>query len=54
MEENGFTIARVKVCGQRDLVTVVGNLGSFCLIGKKVGYKCSMSDFDLSLFSFCA
>jgi exodeoxyribonuclease V alpha subunit len=25
-EENGFTIARVKVYGQRDLVTVVGNL----------------------------
>ena len=25
-EENGFTIARVKVHGQRDLVTVVGNL----------------------------
>ncbi|MEE9495295.1 MAG: AAA family ATPase, partial [Desulfobacterales bacterium] len=25
-EENGFTIARVKVQGQRDLVTVVGNL----------------------------
>ncbi|MFC1811302.1 ATP-dependent RecD-like DNA helicase [Thermodesulfobacteriota bacterium] len=27
-EENGFTIARVKVSGQRDLVTVVGNLMS--------------------------
>jgi len=25
-EENGFTIARVKVYGQRDLVTIVGNL----------------------------
>jgi exodeoxyribonuclease V alpha subunit len=25
-EENGFTIARIKVNGQRDLVTVVGNL----------------------------
>jgi len=25
-EENGFTIARIKVSGQRDLVTVVGNL----------------------------
>ncbi len=25
-EENGFTIAKVKVQGQRDLVTVVGNL----------------------------
>ena len=25
-EENGFTIARVKVCGQRDLVTIIGNL----------------------------
>ena len=25
-DENGFTIARVKVYGQRDLVTVVGNL----------------------------
>lgn len=25
-EENGFTIARVKVPGRRDLVTVVGNL----------------------------
>lgn len=25
-EENGFTIARLKVYGQRDLVTVVGNL----------------------------
>jgi exodeoxyribonuclease V alpha subunit len=25
-EENGFTIARVKVYGQRNLVTVVGNL----------------------------
>jgi len=27
-EDNGFTIARVKVSGQRDLVTVVGNLMS--------------------------
>ncbi|MBU4420831.1 MAG: ATP-dependent RecD-like DNA helicase, partial [Proteobacteria bacterium] len=27
-EENGFTIARVKVSGRRDLVTVVGNLMS--------------------------
>jgi len=27
-EENGFTIARVKVPGQRDMVTVVGNLMS--------------------------
>ena len=27
-EENGFTIARLKVFGQRDLVTVVGNLMS--------------------------
>ena len=27
-EENGFTIARVKVSGQRDLVTVVGSLMS--------------------------
>ncbi|OIN96422.1 MAG: recombinase RecD [Deltaproteobacteria bacterium CG1_02_45_11] len=27
-EENGFTIAKVKVSGQRDLVTVVGNLMS--------------------------
>ena len=27
-EENGFTIARVKVPGQRDLVTVVGNLAA--------------------------
>jgi exodeoxyribonuclease V alpha subunit len=27
-EENGFTIARVKVAGRRDLVTVVGNLMS--------------------------
>jgi exodeoxyribonuclease V alpha subunit len=27
-EENGFTIAKVKVYGQRDLVTVVGNLMS--------------------------
>ena len=27
-EENGFTIARVKVRGQRDLVTVVGNLAA--------------------------
>ncbi len=25
-EENGYTVARVKVYGQRDLVTVVGNL----------------------------
>jgi len=25
-EENGFTIARVKVYGQRDLVTIIGNL----------------------------
>jgi len=25
-EENGYTIARVKVAGQRDLVTIVGNL----------------------------
>ena len=25
-EENGFTIAKVKVQGKRDLVTVVGNL----------------------------
>ena len=25
-EENGFTIAKIKVYGQRDLVTVVGNL----------------------------
>ena len=25
-EENGFTIARIKVYGQRDLVTIVGNL----------------------------
>ncbi len=25
-EENGFTIARVKVYGTKDLVTVVGNL----------------------------
>lgn len=25
-EENGFTIARVKVYGHRDLVTIVGNL----------------------------
>ncbi len=25
-EENGFTIARAKVYGQRDLVTVTGNL----------------------------
>jgi len=25
-EENGFTIARLKVYGQKDLVTVVGNL----------------------------
>ena len=25
-EENGFTIAKLKVYGQRDLVTVVGNL----------------------------
>ena len=27
-EENGFTIAKVKVYGQRDLVAVVGNLMS--------------------------
>jgi len=27
-EENGFTIARVKVHGQRDLITIVGNLMS--------------------------
>ena len=25
-DENGFTIAKVKVYGRRDLVTVVGNL----------------------------
>ncbi len=27
-EETGYTIARVKVYGQRDLVTVVGNIMS--------------------------
>ena len=27
-EENGYTIARLKVYGQRDLVTIVGNLMS--------------------------
>ncbi len=27
-EENGFTIAKLKVYGQRELVTIVGNLMS--------------------------
>ncbi len=27
-EETGYTVARVKVYGQRDLVTVVGNIMS--------------------------
>jgi len=32
-DENGYTIAKLKVYGQRDLVTVVGNLNFWLLTG---------------------